>query len=63
MRRAAFARRHARNHLRPVIERLLRMEGAGIAGHPLGDDLGVLVYEDGHSIRFLFGEFETAPIA
>jgi hypothetical protein len=25
------------------------MEGAGVAGHPLSDDLGVLVDKDGHA--------------
>jgi hypothetical protein len=51
---AAFSRRHTRNHLRPVFERLLRVEGAGVASHPLRDDLGVFVYEDAHERDFLF---------
>jgi hypothetical protein len=42
---AALAGGHARDHLRAVIERRLGVEGAGVAGHALGDDLGVLVYE------------------
>jgi hypothetical protein len=45
---AAFARRDAADHLRPVGERLLGVEGAGVAGHPLGDDLGVRVDENAH---------------
>ena len=49
MGRAAFAGRHPADHLRPVGERLLGVEGAGFAGHPLGDDLGVGVYEDAHA--------------
>ena len=48
--------RHTRNHLRPVIERLLRVEGAGVSGHPLSNDLGVLVYEDGHLVGSFFGK-------
>jgi hypothetical protein len=31
------------------------VEGAGVAGHPLGDDLGGCVDEDGHAKWFLFG--------
>src|SRR5437763_11842263 len=46
---AAFAGGHAADHLRAVGERLLRMERAGLAGHPLGDDLGALVDEDAHA--------------
>ena len=49
---AALTGRHTRNHLRPVIERLLRVEGAGVSGHPLSNDLGVLVYEDAHRWSF-----------
>ena len=41
MGRAALPRRHAADHLRAVGERLLRMERAGLAGHALGDDLGI----------------------
>src|SRR3546814_9355830 len=48
MRGAAFARGDARDHLRAVSERLLGMESAGFTRHPLGDDLGVFVYEDRH---------------
>jgi hypothetical protein len=44
-----FARRHAADHLRAVGERLLRVEGAGLAGHALRDDLGVPVDENAHS--------------
>ena len=46
---AALARRHAADHLRAVGERLLRVERAGLAGHALGDDLGVAVDEDAHA--------------
>src|SRR4029078_8330231 len=41
-----FFRRHAADHLRPVGERLLRVDCTGLSGHPLGDDLGVPVDED-----------------
>ena len=43
MGRATLARRNARNHLRAIGERLFGVERAGIAGHALGDHLGVLV--------------------
>src|SRR4029079_698368 len=48
MARAAFARRRAADHLRPVSDRGLGMESAVLAGEALTDDLGVLVDEDGH---------------
>ena len=51
MRRAAFARRGAADHLGAVGDRLLGMEGAVLAGEALADDLGVLVDEDGHVSR------------
>ena len=47
--RAALPRRDAADHLRAVGERLLGVEGAGLTGHPLGDDLGVAVDEDAHA--------------
>src|SRR3546814_15003588 len=50
MRLPALAGRDAADHLRAVIERGLRMEAAGLPGHALGDDLGVLVDEDAHLI-------------
>jgi hypothetical protein len=37
--------------LRAVGEALLRMESAGFAGHPLGNDLRVPVDEDAHQSR------------
>src|SRR4051812_35003948 len=48
MRRAAFARRRAADHLGAVVDRGLRMEGAVLAGEALANDLGILVDEDGH---------------
>ena len=51
MRRAALARRHTADHLRTIGKRLFGVEGAGGAGHPLRDDLGILVDEDGHRFR------------
>src|SRR3546814_9624326 len=50
MRLPALAGRDAADHLRAVIERGLRMEAAGLPGHALVDDLGVLVDEDAHLI-------------
>src|SRR4029078_13653874 len=44
-----FSRRHAADHLRPVGERLLRVECTGLSGHPLGDDLGVPVDAEAHA--------------
>src|SRR5215469_6121285 len=48
MGRAAFAGRHAADHLGAVGDRLLGMEGAVLAGKALADDLGVLADKDGH---------------
>src|SRR3546814_17288734 len=48
MRLPAFARRHPGDHLGAVIERLLRMASAGLAGHALGNDLSVRVDENAH---------------
>ncbi len=48
MLRAAFARRHARHHLRAIGNRLFGMEGAVVAGDALADDFGFLVDENGH---------------
>src|SRR5262249_47183066 len=48
MERAAFARRGAADHLCAVGDRGFRMERAVLAGEALGDDLGVLVDQDGH---------------
>src|SRR3546814_18157949 len=48
MRLPAFARRHPGDHLGAVIERLLRMESAGLAGHALGNDFSVRVDENAH---------------
>jgi 2-oxoglutarate dehydrogenase E1 component len=45
----AFPGGHARDHLSSVGERLLGMERAGLAGHPLRDDLGAAVDEDAHA--------------
>src|SRR6185503_14558421 len=49
VRLAAFAGSHAADHLRAVGKRLLRVERAGFASHPLRDDLGVPVDEDAHA--------------
>src|SRR6201994_2766933 len=48
MRCAAFAGRSAADHLGAIGDGLLGMEGALVAGEALGDDLGVLVDENGH---------------
>ncbi len=48
MGRAAFAGGHTRNHLRTISQRLFGVERAGIAGHALGYDFGVFVYENAH---------------
>src|SRR6185312_2189920 len=45
---AAFAGRHAADHLGPVGDRLLGMEGALGAGETLADHLGVGIDQDGH---------------
>src|SRR5918995_1738739 len=52
MRRAAFARRHAADHLGAVGNRLLGVKRAVLAGEALADDLGILVDEDGHHAAF-----------
>jgi hypothetical protein len=49
VRLAALPRGNAADHLRPVGKRLLRVERARFAGHPLGDDLGVTVDKDAHA--------------
>src|SRR5436190_13385872 len=46
---AAFPRRDAADHLRAIAKRLLRVECAGFASHPLSDDLGVPVDENAHA--------------
>ena len=45
---AAFARRHAADHLRAIGDGLLGMEGPLRAGEALADDLGVVVDQYGH---------------
>ena len=45
---AALTGRHSTHHLRAVIERLARVERAGLAGHPLGDDLRVPIDKYAH---------------
>src|SRR5450631_4456740 len=45
---AGFAWRGAAHHLGAVLDGLLGMEGAVLAGEALADDLGILVDEDGH---------------
>src|SRR6185436_5114607 len=54
MRRAAFARRGATDHLGAVGDRLLGMEGAVLAREALADDLGVLADEDAHGHAAFF---------
>jgi hypothetical protein len=49
--RAAFAGRHAADHLGAVSDRRFRMERAVLAGEALADDLGVLVDQNGHGSR------------
>ena len=51
MRRAAFARRGAADHLGAVGDGLFGMEGALVAGEALADDLGILVDENGHEFE------------
>src|SRR5690606_25673215 len=46
--RAPLAGRHAADHSRAVLDRLLRMEGAVLAGEALSDDFCVPVDEDRH---------------
>src|SRR5687767_5021188 len=46
---ATLPRRDAANHLRPVSKPLLGVEGACVAGHPLGDDARVPVDENTHA--------------
>jgi hypothetical protein len=49
---AALLRVDAADHLRAVIgQRLLGVEGAGLAGQALNQDLGVFVDENGHGLR------------
>src|SRR3546814_3804904 len=62
MRRAALARRHAADHLRAIGQRLFGVESAGGTGHPLRDDLGILVDEDGH-IDLTLARFDKWKIA
>src|ERR1700674_3307583 len=50
MRRAAFTRRDTAHHLGAVLDRLLGMERAVLAGEALADDAGILVDEDGHQL-------------
>jgi DNA-binding winged helix-turn-helix (wHTH) protein len=50
VRRAAFAGRHAADHLRSIVQRLARMERTGLPGHALCDDLRVAVDDDTHSV-------------
>jgi hypothetical protein len=46
MYRTTFARRCSADHLGPIRNRGLRVEGAILAGEALADDLGVFVDED-----------------
>src|SRR3546814_12915233 len=48
--RAGLARCHAADHLGAIGKRLVGVEGAGGTGHPLGDDLGILVDQDRHNL-------------
>src|SRR3546814_4470829 len=56
MSRTALARRHAANHLRPIGDGLLCMEGALRAGKALADHLGILVHENRHLNPFICRE-------
>src|SRR5690606_35907412 len=52
---AALLRVDAADHLRAVIgQRLLGVEGAGLAGQALNQNPGVLVDQDGHAVQFPF---------
>ena len=48
MRRAAFAWRRAADQLRAIGDCLFGMEGAGLAGETLREQLGVFIDENGH---------------
>src|SRR6185312_15986800 len=50
---AALAGRNAADQLGAVIQRLLRMEGALLAGEALADDLGVFVDQYAHDVETL----------
>ena len=47
-RRAAFARRHATDHLRAVLQATFGVELPGVAGDPLANDPRLFVDEDTH---------------
>src|SRR5690606_21034440 len=51
---AATAGRHAAHEARAVVEALLGMKSALLAGEALADDAGMLVDEDTHALTFLF---------
>ena len=51
VRRAALARRHARDDVGAVAEHLLGVEAALLASDALDDEAGILVYEDAHVER------------
>ena len=48
---AAFAWRDAANQQRPICDRLLRMEGCGLARETLRDDFSIFVDQDRHEER------------
>src|SRR5271169_152967 len=54
--RAALARHHTADHLRAVVAAGARVELAGGAGDALGEDAGVLVYQNAHRINVLFAD-------
>jgi hypothetical protein len=57
---AALAGRDAADHLGAVGDRLLGVEGAGLAGDPLGDDLGVRVDEDAIALQASSSSFTAS---
>src|SRR3546814_10217987 len=62
MSRTALARRHAANHLRPIGDGLLCMEGALRAGKALADHLGILLHENRHLNPFIRSEEHTSAL-
>src|SRR5689334_22332154 len=63
MRRAAFARRGAADHLGAVGDRSLRVERAVLASKTLADDLGVLADQDGHAVEYFRERLKRTGLA
>jgi hypothetical protein len=47
---SALAGGHAAHHVRAIVQRLLRMEGALVPGESLADDFCIAVDQDAHRI-------------